>query len=104
MGKTPTPQQPRAASLPATKQAQVAYTATAPLKHRSALAKSFTGGLSPRGAIRVKCLTCANFQRDEVAGCRVVTCPLWPIRPYRSTQEKAALAGAAEKSNEQVRV
>lgn len=77
-----------------TKQRQADYVLTCPLKHQTAVRKSLAGALSPRSAIRVKCLACSNFQRDEVTGCNVVLCPLWANRPY---QKKAAPQGAAEK-------
>lgn len=94
MAATKPPRAPRAASLSATKQAQAEYVVTCPLKHQQAVRKSLAGALSPRSAIRVKCLTCSNFQRDEVTGCNVVLCPLWAIRPY---QKDSRPQGAAEK-------
>lgn len=87
------PREPRAASRSATSAAQAALVARAPVKHQVALRKSFAGGLSPRQAIRVKCLDCCGYERAEVAECRVVTCPLWAIRPYRyavTTEAEAA--------------
>ena len=43
-------------------------------------------GKSRAAAIKAKCLDCTNWQRVEVADCLVETCPLWPYRPYRSTE------------------
>lgn len=81
---------PRVAAESATKARQAAYAATTPAKHRVAVQKSLGGRLPPRQAIRVKRLTCSNFQRDEITGCKVVTCPLWAIRPYRTATPEAA--------------
>jgi hypothetical protein len=44
-------------------------------------------GKSRAAAIKAKCLDCTNFQRVEVADCLVETCPLWPYRPYRSSEK-----------------
>ncbi|WP_162910905.1 hypothetical protein [Azohydromonas sediminis] len=65
-------------------EAQARRVASAPTLYRKMLEKSFTGGLSPRQTIKAKCLDCSNFQRDEVASCRAVACPLWALRPYQA--------------------
>ena len=41
-----------------------------------------TGGRM--NAIKAKCLDCSNWQRDEIAECRVLTCPLHPWRPFQA--------------------
>jgi hypothetical protein len=43
-----------------------------------------TGGR--QNAIKAKCLDCCNWDRDEVANCTVLVCPLHPWRPF---QDKA---------------
>lgn len=54
--------------------------------------------LTPRGAIRRKCMDCTGWNRAEVRECPVQTCPLWPFRnpgppkgdgdPVRKTDRK----------------
>ena len=39
--------------------------------------------LTPRQAIRAKCLDCTCQQPKEVRHCRVMTCSLWPHRMGR---------------------
>lgn len=36
--------------------------------------------LSPVRSIRLKCLDCSGGYTQEVRGCAVVTCPLYPFR------------------------
>jgi hypothetical protein len=38
---------------------------------------------SLKSAIKANCIACANFQREEVKHCQVVSCPLHSIRPYQ---------------------
>ena len=45
-------------------------------------------------AVNLKCLDCCAGQREQVKGCPVVTCFLWPYRPYASDEEKIRPAGA----------
>ena len=40
-------------------------------------------GHSIRAAIDSKCLECMGWQQLEVKKCDIVTCPLWPYRPYQ---------------------
>jgi hypothetical protein len=35
-------------------------------------------------AIKLTCLECANFVRQEVRDCTIVWCPLFPHRPYQN--------------------
>jgi hypothetical protein len=52
-------------------------------------AKPFMGLISKiangslKSAIKANCIACANFQREEVKNCLVVSCPLHAIRPYQ---------------------
>lgn len=48
-----------------------------------ALAKSVKKG-SLKAAVKLKCIECSNFQKDEIKNCQVFTCPLWPVRPYKT--------------------
>ena len=38
-------------------------------------------GKSRANAMKAKCYSCADFQRNEVALCTVQTCPLYAFRP-----------------------
>jgi len=48
-------------------------------------------GKSLRACINAQCLDCCASQRDEVALCTDLACPLWAVRPYR--RSAAAHAG-----------
>jgi hypothetical protein len=34
--------------------------------------------------VALKCADCSGWQKTEIAGCTVASCPLHPIRPYRA--------------------
>jgi hypothetical protein len=34
--------------------------------------------------VALKCADCSNWQKTEIAGCTVTSCPLYPLRPYRA--------------------
>lgn len=59
------------------------YVAKAPTSLQGVLRRSYakTGGRA--NAIRAKCYDCSNWQREEVAECKVTTCPLHPWRPFQ---------------------
>lgn len=46
------------------------------------------GGRSLRAAVTAKCQDCSNWQRAEIRDCLVVTCSLWPYRPYRIRENR----------------
>lgn len=56
----------------------------APLGPRR-LAALMDGKMS--AAIAAKCWDCTGHQRVEVANCGILTCPLWPHRPWRKQFE-----------------
>lgn len=62
-----------------------------PDKHKLATQRALRGQISKTSAIKIKCLQCCGYQREEVAVCSVLTCALNPVRPYQ--QRKAG--GAA---------
>jgi hypothetical protein len=45
-------------------------------------AKARAGRL--RSLVALKCGDCCNWQKAEIAGCTVTSCPLHPPRPYRA--------------------
>jgi hypothetical protein len=36
-----------------------------------------------RSLVALKCGDCSGWQKSEIAGCTVTSCPLHPLRPYR---------------------
>jgi hypothetical protein len=42
---------------------------------------------SLRATINLKCLDCTSFQVKEIKGCTLVSCPLYPVRPYQQMGE-----------------
>lgn len=53
-----------------------------PDKHKIATRRALLGQITRATAIRVKCLQCSGYQREEIAVCTVITCALHPVRPY----------------------
>jgi len=43
--------------------------------------------VSPRQAIKAKCLDCTCWQRAEITNCTVETCPLHDFRPFQKGDE-----------------
>jgi hypothetical protein len=50
------------------------------------LVEKAAGG-SITAAVKLKCLDCTAFQREEIRGCKVGCCSLWPVRPFQSDAE-----------------
>jgi len=63
---------------------QAYLTRSVPDKHKIATERVLKGQLPKSAAIRIKCMQCTNYQREEVTNCTVVTCALFPVRPYQS--------------------
>jgi hypothetical protein len=66
------------------------YLATVPVLSRGLIARGFAKTASPRTAIKAKCLDCTHFDRDEVANCTVILCPLHSYRPYQNPRKQGA--------------
>ena len=64
--------------------------ASVPVSARKLIARAFAGQLSPRQAIKAKCMDCSGYQRAEVADCRVILCPLHAVRPFQETRRKGS--------------
>lgn len=79
------------ATLPPGAEARVAdyLTRAVPEKHRLATGRALRGQVPRSVAVRIKCLQCCNYEREEVAACGVVTCALHPVRPYQSKSKSA---------------
>ena len=57
-----------------------------PEKHKIATRRALLGQITRSTAIRVKCLQCVNYQREEIKLCGIVTCALHPVRPYQDKE------------------
>lgn len=60
------------------------YVQKAPVTQQGTLRRALLGNVSPRMAIKAKCLVCCNFERAEVENCTVWRCPIWSFRPYQN--------------------
>ena len=69
---------------------QTDYIAAAPTSFAGVLQRASEACASPRQAIKAKCLTCCNYQRNEISNCTVRLCPLWGYRPYTAKPAKTA--------------
>lgn len=72
------------------------FLATVPTSARGIVGRAFTGTASPRAAIKAMCLTCSNYDRDEIAACPVILCPLHPYRPFQNARKGAKTARGSE--------
>lgn len=61
-----------------------------PDKHKIATERALLGQIARSTAIRVKCLQCCGYQREEIKVCTVITCALFPVRPYQDKTETNA--------------
>lgn len=63
---------------------QKAYIAKIPTSATGIVERAFSriGGRS--NAIKAKCLSCANYVREEVRECTTSLCPLHPWRPFQA--------------------
>lgn len=64
-----------------------------PEKHKIATERALLGQLPRSGAIKIKCLQCTNYDREEVRYCSVLSCALHAVRPY---QDKAVMVEGEE--------
>ena len=76
---------------------QVSFISTQPVTVRAGLARSFAKTASPRAAIKAMCLSCCHSDRDEVAHCTVMLCPLHAYRPFQGRLEpQPAVSGTGQ--------
>ena len=59
------------------------YLQDTPKPFQSLVYKQITGGKSPTKAIKLKCLDCCSWQKEEVKSCGSWDCPLHDYRPYK---------------------
>lgn len=76
---TPTKQMSFAAVRSSIKSARLP--AAAETRLNTLVSKVEKGSL--KAAIKLNCLSCANFQREEVANCECYECPLFSLRPFQ---------------------
>jgi len=50
-------------------------------------ARAAAGKLSPRAAIKLHCLDCVSFVREDVKNCQCFACPLWAYRPFHKFRD-----------------
>ena len=72
------------------------YLAGVPMSARGIVQRAFARTASPRAAIKAKCLDCCCFDRDEVANCNVILCPLHPYRPFQNARKPIGSARGSE--------
>jgi hypothetical protein len=63
-----------------------------PPLYRAGYLRALEGKVSPRQAIKSKCLDCCAWQREEVRLCTVRGCPLWPLRPFQVPRRRGSPA------------
>ena len=61
-----------------------------PDKHKMATRRALFGQMSRATAVKVKCLQCCNYDREEVRHCAVLTCALHDVRPYQPNQPQTS--------------
>ena len=61
-----------------------------PRKHRRLYLKVMKGEASPRQCIKAMCLECMGWQRNDVAHCTAIACPLYRLRPFKASAEEVA--------------
>lgn len=67
-----------------------------PDKHKLATQRALLGQITRSTAIRVKCLQCCGYQREEIKVCSVITCALFPVRPYQDKNVAVEAEGGDE--------
>ena len=68
---------------PEERSTQADFLKNVPATCQAIFTKAFAKTLSPRAAIKAKCLDCSEFDRDEIRNCTVVLCPLHAYRPFQ---------------------
>ena len=63
------------------------YLESVPTSYKGMVERALTNSGGRANAVRVKCLSCCNYQRVEVENCTVILCPLHGIRPYQDKRE-----------------
>ena len=59
-----------------------------PVSTRRGYVRAVRGAASPRDAIKAFCGECCGYDRDAVATCPAIGCPLWRYRPWQSGDDQ----------------
>lgn len=72
-------------TLPTTvlKKVEAYIASSVPEKHKLATERALLKQVPLSTAVRIKCLSCCNYEREDIINCAVVTCPLNQYRPYQ---------------------
>lgn len=54
-----------------------------PDKHKIATRRALMGQVARSVAIKINCLQCCNYEIKAVALCEIITCAIYPVRPYQ---------------------
>ncbi len=68
------------------------YLESDPKLFKNLVEKAFTGSVSPRRAIKAKCLDCVGYEQpfEEIANCTSQSCAPVPYRPYQEKGKDAS--------------
>lgn len=92
---------PARPTTPAERSTIAAYVLrSVPEKHKIATERALLGQIAKTTAIRVKCLQCCNYERETIKQCAVLTCALFPVRPYQDKAPGAVEDDEAEHEEE----
>lgn len=67
-----------------------------PDKHKIATERALLGQIPRSTAIRVKCLQCCNYEREQIIHCTVLTCALHAVRPYQNKNAVEEVEGVED--------
>jgi hypothetical protein len=67
-----------------------------PSSYRALYARCLLGEIRGKKQLKLKCLECSNWSREDVSLCTVKFCPLWPNRPFQDRKSKKRVAASAE--------
>ena len=70
--------------------------ATAPALYRNILSRVLNGQKSKVLAIKAMCLECNGFEREAIAECTAVACPLWHFRPFQTNKTRKTVKFTVE--------
>ena len=69
---------------------QRTYLAKSKEKYRGIFARAFGTSPSRPNAVKAMCISCVGQEdvKEQVGGCEITVCPLWPFRPYATRPKK----------------
>jgi len=60
-----------------------------PATYQYMLIQALNGSIRGKRLLKLKCLECSNWQREEVKRCTVKFCPLWHDRPFQDLKSRS---------------